>query len=162
MVAKNGCLGKGALTLNAIQDLAIVKTRRLSSAEGGLSNSRTFSPMSGSPLKRQSTEPSAGQPSSRRQKLEMSLELVADDLDDATHDRLDAAVLETADEDPSTLLLATFLLATIVSTSEGLLDSRYSETPKAKTLLQDHPGLRNMLNEAWRDKKFRAIRNLRV
>ena len=95
-----------------------------------------------------------GQPSSRRQKLEMSLELVADDLDGATHARLDAAVLETADYDPSTLPLASFLLATIVSTSDGRLDSRYGENPKAKALLQGHLDLMNMLNVVWRDKSL--------
>jgi len=116
--------------------------------------------MSVSPLKRQSTEPSVGQPSSRRQKLEMSLELVVDDLDGATHARLDAAVLETADEDPSTLSLASFLLVTIVSTSDGRLDSRYEKSPNAKALLQNHPDLMNMLNVAWRDRSFKAIRNL--
>ena len=84
----------------------------------------------------------------------MSLELVADDLDGATHARLDAAVLETADYDPSTLPLASFLLATIVSTSDGRLDSRYGENPKAKSLLQGHLDQMNMLNVAWRDKSL--------
>ena len=59
-----------------------------------------------------------GQSSSHQQKLEMSLELVADDLDDATHACLNTAVLETADYNPSTLLLTSFLLATVVSTSD--------------------------------------------
>src|ERR1700722_8122899 len=56
--------------------------------------------------------------------------------------------------DRSTLPLASFLLATLVSTSDGRLDSRYGENPKAKSLLQGHLDQMNMLNVAWRDKSL--------
>ena len=93
----------------------------------------------------------------------MALEVVPDDLDDATHARMDQAVLEVADDDPVILSRAreaAFLLATIVSTSEGRLDPKYAQNPAAKALLQEHPALMEKLTEAWTARTFRQIRSL--
>jgi hypothetical protein len=98
-------------------------------------------------------------PASRR-KLDTSLRSVPNDLDDATHARMDDLVLETAEDEPSNLTLAAFLLATIVSTSEGRLDSKYKANPSAKNLLRGDPNLVEMLKLAWMEKSFKAIRNL--
>jgi hypothetical protein len=82
------------------------------------------------------------------------------ELDDETHARLDKEVLETADYEPSNLLPASFLLATIVSNSIGRLDPKYKENPNAKALIQQHPELMDKLMKAWRERTFRDIRNL--
>lgn len=89
-----------------------------------------------------------------------NLESVPDDLDDTTHARLDEAVFRVADDEPSIPSLAAFLLATIVSTSEGKLDPQYEKTPKAKVLIDEHPELMDKLKEAWLAKSFKEIRNL--
>jgi hypothetical protein len=68
----------------------------------------------------------------------MPLESVASILDDGTHVQLDKVVLNTCDAviEPSALgALAFLLLATIVSNSEGTLDSQYGNTTNAKALL---------------------------
>src|SRR5277367_4172438 len=88
------------------------------------------------------------------------LELVPNDLDDATHARLDKVVFMVADDEPSMLSLAAFLLVTIVSTSEGLLDAKYEKTPAAVVLLQEHPALKEKLMQAWTARTFRDIRNM--
>jgi hypothetical protein len=91
----------------------------------------------------------------------MPLEPVPNVLDDATHARMDAAALETAIfYDPSVPGLAAPLLATIVSTSENLLDSKYENNPNAAALLREHPELVEQLTVAWNTKSFKAIRNL--
>jgi hypothetical protein len=62
--------------------------------------------------------------------------------------------------EPSIIELATFLLATIVSTSEGQLDPQYEKTPNAKALLEKHPELMDKLKKSWAQRSFREIRNL--
>lgn len=93
----------------------------------------------------------------------MALESVANILDGGTHARLDGVVLNTCEGviEPSELgNLAVFLLATVVSNSEGTLDPKYGNTTNAKTLLQVEEGLLEKLNDAWTKKKFEEIRNL--
>ena len=94
-------------------------------------------------------------PSAKR--TQTTLETVPDDLNDATHARMDDAVFKFFEDEPYT---ATTLLATIVSTSEGNLDPKYKELPNAKALLQKHPSLTDKLKVAWNDGTFREIRNL--
>jgi hypothetical protein len=122
------------------------------------------------PLKRQRSEPLAEEPPSSRRKLPMSSEPEADasgdadqmmvDADDAAHARLDEAVLKICPFEPSIIELGTFLLATIVSTSEGQLDPQYEKIPNARALLEEHPELMDKLKEAWVKGTFREIRNL--
>ena len=88
---------------------------------------------------------------------EATLERVADDLDDATHIRLDKLVLDAIDDDDYSSIL---LLTTIAQNSEGKLDSRYSNAYQAKPLLQEHPVLKDVLKKAWEQKSFKDIRNL--
>jgi hypothetical protein len=73
---------------------------------------------------------------------------------------LDRAVLDVADDEPTIPSRAAFLLATIVSTSEGQLDPQYKETPNAKALLEKHPELMDKLKKSWAERSFREIRNL--
>jgi hypothetical protein len=61
---------------------------------------------------------------SAKGRLKTTLEMVPDYLDDDVHARLDKDVFAITDTKPSTLPLATLLLATIVSTSEGRLPPR--------------------------------------
>ena len=105
----------------------------------------------------------------RRQSLRcksyfMALESAANILDGDTHVRLDEDVLDTCKDvvDPSEFgtLAAVFLLATIVSNSEGTLNSQYGNTTNAKTLLLAEEELLEKLNDAWTQKKFEEIRNL--
>jgi hypothetical protein len=74
---------------------------------------------SATPHKRQSSRSPVEKPPPHRQRLEMSLEFSPDDLDSETHDRLDKEVLKTANYEPSSPVLAAFLLVMIVSVSEG-------------------------------------------
>ena len=90
----------------------------------------------------------------------MFLESVPDNCDDVTHARLDEMVLKTADYEPSSLPLATFLLATIVSTSKETLGQKYMENSNTRALLQENPTLIEKLNGAWRDRTLKEIRNL--
>ena len=94
-----------------------------------------------------------------------TLEREPDGLDDATHARLDKAVLDTTGDYPFFPLYPFFLhslLATIVSTSEGMLDPKYEKTPEAKALLREHPQLEAELKKAWEQepKSFKDVRNL--
>jgi hypothetical protein len=93
----------------------------------------------------------------------MPLESVASILDDGTHVRLDKVVLNTCDAviEPSALgALAFLLLATIVSNSEGTLDSQYGNNTNVKALLATEEDLLEKLEDAWAKKKFDGIRNL--
>ena len=87
----------------------------------------------------------------------MTLERVADDIDDATHTQLDKRVLEIIDGETYSL---GYLLISIVSTSEGKLDSTYIEPSKVSTLLREHPTLKIALKKAWEEKSFKDIRIL--
>jgi len=89
-----------------------------------------------------------------------TLEAVPNDLDDATHARLDRLVLDTSDYDPSSLPVAAFFLATIVSYSEDKLNSKYKDTPTVKALFNEHPELMDKLRVAWTARSFKEIRNL--
>jgi hypothetical protein len=90
----------------------------------------------------------------------MSLDLVTNDLDDATHVQLDNQVLAIADDEPSIPSRAASLLATIVWTSKGLLDPNYENTPGARALVNECPDLVDKLRDAWARKSFKEIRNL--
>jgi hypothetical protein len=87
--------------------------------------------------------------------------MVPNDLDDTAHARLDAVVLDAAEE-PSTLPRAIFLLTTIVATSEGRLNPEYIGPTPTKALLERRPELMNKLSDAWSAGEFREIRNLSV
>jgi hypothetical protein len=115
--------------------------------------------MDESSVKRSSSEmePPIHEPSTKRTQV-MTLEVVQDDFDDATHARMDKAVLEvTQEEEPVPPVL---LLATIVSTCNNQLDPKYRENPAAKALLNEHPALVDKLSEAWTARRFRQIRIL--
>jgi hypothetical protein len=81
--------------------------------------------------------------------------------DDDNDARLDALVLEfvNADTNVSVLWLAASLLSIVVSNSEGLLQSQFEKTSAAKALLQEHPQLLSQLQDAWKKKSFKEIRN---
>jgi hypothetical protein len=115
---------------------------------------------SGRPLKRTSsqTELSVDEPSATRRK--MTLEVVPNLLTDATHARLDGEVIRVTEDPPWCSILPIMLLATIVSTSEGLLNPKYGNNPNASALLHDQPDLVEKLRLAWKDKSFKEIRNL--
>jgi len=96
-----------------------------------------------------------------------SLEMMPNELDDATHDRLNAKVLKyapisrlPASSDPAAPFLAAALLETIVSTSEGSLGAPYQSSVKAMTVLHEHPSLFPMLQSALEAGSFNEIRNL--
>jgi hypothetical protein len=95
-----------------------------------------------------------------RHKLAMPLETARDDLEDDTHKSQDNEVLKIVRIEPSDLSLATLLLATIVSVSNGLLDPKYHEIPDALALIKAHPQLMQELKAAWAAQSFRKIRNL--
>jgi hypothetical protein len=112
---------------------------------------------SGSHLKRSSsqTEHLVDEPSATRRK--MILDVAVNVLPDATHALMDAEVIEVTQESPGSSVL---LLATIVSTSEGLLNPKYGQPQNARVLLNDQPELVEKLRLAWNDKTFKEIRNL--
>ena|ERR1700728_495568 len=110
-----------------------------------------------SSTKRARTDSEAAEPSSSRLKFHPSLEHVPNVLDDATHARLDKTVVEFFEDEPKPLWP---LLSIIVSYSRGLLDPSYRDYKNANALLQDFPALKELLNKAWRDQKFKDIRNL--
>jgi len=94
-------------------------------------------------------------PSAKR--TQTTLETVPDDLNDATHARMDDAVFKIFEDfqwNPFTLL------ATIVENSEGRLDPKYMGNTQAKALLGNCPELADKLKVAWNDGTFREIRNL--
>jgi hypothetical protein len=123
-------------------------------------------------MKRSHSPPSVDKPAATRRKLQMDLAVVPNNLSDEEHSRMDREVFETVHraeteasfkkaDDPSAFLsAAAFLLATIVSTSEPLLDSQYVRNPKAKALLGTHPNLAERLRVALKDGTFKEIRNL--
>ena len=52
------------------------------------------------------------------------------------------------------------LLTIIVSKSEGYLDPKYEKTLDATALIEGHPELIGRLEEAWKARSFKDIRNL--
>ena len=73
-------------------------------------------------------------------------------VDDATHARMDGLILETVVDAPTDQVLAAFLLAIIVDTSEGRLDPKYKQSLIALDLLREHhPDLEDLLKEAWKE-----------
>src|SRR5277367_2191793 len=89
-------------------------------------------------------------PSAKR--TQTTLETVLGDHDDAAHARMDDAVFEIFEDEPTCPFT---LLATIVSTSEGNFDPKYEKIPNAKALLQEFPGLLDKLRDAWKGITFR-------
>jgi hypothetical protein len=109
------------------------------------------------------TESELTQSPAIRRKLDMSFQSVANDLDDDTHSRLDALLLNTVGEappDPPSVFLVILLLMTMVQMSEAKLDPKFSQTLGARALLEDHPSLKDMIVTAWKGGKFKEIRNL--
>jgi hypothetical protein len=94
--------------------------------------------------------------------LETTLELVPDDFDDATHARLDRAVLNALKGFGKLGYSPVNLLAIIVETSQGILDPKYSGNISVMALLHTYPQLEVELENAWEQepKSFRNIRNL--
>ncbi|KAF9232755.1 hypothetical protein BU15DRAFT_67188 [Melanogaster broomeanus] len=95
----------------------------------------------------------------------MTLDLLPDILDAKTHRNLDEMVNEIcADlqfgESVDTFKDTVILLTTIIDSSDGHLDSRYSTTKAAKELIRAHLELSDMLKTAWKDQSYRDIRNL--
>jgi hypothetical protein len=94
--------------------------------------------------------------------IEDSLETVPDDHDETTNKRLDDNALVVLRRTlPSFNAIA--LLLMIVKGSEGLLDPKYGEIEPVLNLLEQHPKLNGVLEEAWATRNtngFRTIRNL--
>ncbi|KAM6495088.1 hypothetical protein JOM56_009711 [Amanita muscaria] len=107
--------------------------------------------------KRQTTPLTDERPAKRS-----TLETVPSDLDDATHARLDTIVLELCDEPVESSSAVTCLLNAIVQKSEGRLDQKYGRIANAKALIKEHPELVDKLKEAWNDRSFKQIRNLKI
>lgn len=113
-------------------------------------------------------EPLISEPSAEHFPVEI-LDTVPDELGDATHARLDKAVLDEAppwkvvlgvSDNDVVLALLTSLLVSIVSESEGHLDPQFEKQTTAKTLISRHPELVDMLQAAWQAGTFKEIRNL--
>jgi hypothetical protein len=94
------------------------------------------------------TEPLADERSAKCT-LQTTLETVDAELNDATDTRLDTLVLKTFKELVKSILVAAFLLLTIVSNSEGRLDQKYSHSADARVLIEENLELVDMLKEAW-------------
>jgi hypothetical protein len=92
----------------------------------------------------------------------MPIETVANTLDDATHTRLDQAILVNIPGGalPLGMRGATLLLSSIASNSDGFIDPKYKDVGVAASLLIDHPDLETKLWEAWETKSFKNIRKL--
>jgi len=88
-----------------------------------------------------------------------TFEIVADDLDKATHSSMDQTVLRYIGGDPNEQDLS-FLLQFIVANSNGKLNPKYAMKTAANTLLSEHPELRIELMQAWGARSFKNIRNL--
>jgi hypothetical protein len=86
-------------------------------------------------------------------------ETVPDDLDNATHQRMDDAVHNFLGNDP---FIAYVVLSAIVSMSEGRLDAKYEALASAEALIDEHPQLRGMLESAWKTRSFKDLRRLSV
>jgi hypothetical protein len=110
--------------------------------------------------KRLSSDPSSDDRDSTRRRLTIPLGPVMSDLDDAAHARLDEQVLKVADDEPIILSRAAFLLATIVENAKGHLDQKYASNKNSRTLLEEHPDLRDKMAVAWQARSFKDIRNL--
>jgi hypothetical protein len=91
----------------------------------------------------------ASEPSGARRKLDVPV------------NSPDEGVFEICDEFPKNISRATFLLATIVSTSTAPLNPKYKESQNAKALLDANPDLLRALQSAWTKKSFQEIRNMR-
>jgi hypothetical protein len=109
---------------------------------------------------RSAIEPSEERYTRRRKPNMPLLETVPDDLDEGQHASFDEAVCKLYDDQPSSLNRTTYLLATIVSTSNGLLDPKYGDISNARVLLEKHSELMDQLGYAWKAGKFKDIRNL--
>ncbi|KIL65127.1 hypothetical protein M378DRAFT_10999 [Amanita muscaria Koide BX008] len=107
--------------------------------------------------KRQTTPLTDERPAKRS-----TLETVPNDLDDATHARLDKRVLDICEEPVESSSAVTLLLNTIVQHSEGRLDQKYRRIANAKALIKEHPELVDKLKEAWNDSSFKQIRNSKI
>jgi hypothetical protein len=55
-----------------------------------------------------------------------------------------------------------WLLSTIVSKSEGRLNTKYVDPANAQALVEEHPELQERLRVAWKDKTIKEISSLRA
>jgi hypothetical protein len=88
-----------------------------------------------------------------------SSELIANDLDDIIHDRMDREVFEDTLK-PIDFWTATSLLLTIASAVGSRLDPKYKDINNVKTLLRANPTIIDKLKAAWTAGSFKGIRNL--
>ncbi|KAF8834022.1 hypothetical protein BDN67DRAFT_641152 [Paxillus ammoniavirescens] len=79
-------------------------------------------------------------------------------LDKRVNDSLEGDLDETDETLKRTECIT--LLCAIVTCSDGVLDSEYTDRPSAGALIAKHPGLMDMLTAAWISKSYRDIRNL--
>ena len=107
------------------------------------------------------TESSVDERPATRLRTNMPLETAANVLDDATHTRLDKALLAEFHVRglPPGIWGAYNLLNFIALNSEGCVDAKY-EGPPAMALVEGNLDLRTELLEAWEAKSFKRIRNL--
>ena len=106
------------------------------------------------------TDYSVGEPSATRLKPNMPLETAANVLDDATHTRLDKAILAECHDRglPPGIWGAYMLLAFITLNSEGSIDPKYAAT--GMSFIEGNADLEAELWKAWEAKSFKHIRNL--
>jgi hypothetical protein len=107
------------------------------------------------------TESSADERPATRLKPNMPLETVANVLDNATHARLDKALLAEFHVRglPPGIWGAYNLLNFIALNSEGCIDPKF-QGPAAMSLVEGNSDLRTELSEAWEAQSFKRIRNL--
>ena len=111
------------------------------------------------------TESSVGEPPATRVdtrlKPNMPLETAANVLDDATHTRLDKALLAEFHVRglPYGIWGAFALLSSVALNSEGCIDPKYANAA-AMSFIERNPDLEVELWKAWEAKSFKHIRNL--
>ncbi|KIL67470.1 hypothetical protein M378DRAFT_9260 [Amanita muscaria Koide BX008] len=93
--------------------------------------------------------------------ISRSFEYVEDVFGDETHRLMDDQVLETC-KPPETVQTAASLLMIIVDSSNGKLESKYTNLSECKTLLAKHDGLADELKRAWSHQSFKNIRKMKI
>lgn len=90
------------------------------------------------------------------------LEYVADDINKATHNKLDCKMVEDWGDNEWSLskLNAFHLLELTVSNSENKLNQNYTNIYHALALLKQHPELLVKLDKAWKAQTFQDIQRL--
>ena len=120
-----------------------------------------MSSMPSGSLKRTSSNTAINDRSTKRQ-LAITMETVPDDFNDDDHKAMDKQIIDSmrGDDYNSSIHYQAFLLLYIVDASGGRLDNQYANGIKARDLIEANPSLKEVLDDAWRSRSFRAVRNL--